>query len=446
MRDMRIAIIGAGPTGLFTGIGLARRGHDVSVVDRDPGPDADGSWPRKGVMQFHHAHGFRGQVYEALERESPETLERWLAAGAEVVRAVIPPGREVPIGVRSRRETFETALRSAAVDQSGLTLVRGHVDEVTSRDGTADGLLVDGEHRKADLVIDASGRSGRVTRHLRAEPTAGGSCGIAYTDRVYQLHEGAEPGPMVSPLAWSAFFDGYLVLIFPHERGYFSVLLIRNTADPELKLVRETHAFEAACRSIPGLADWTDPDRSRPVSDVMPGGTLKNHYSGQTGPDGRLALPGLVFVGDAVCTTTPNFGRGITTSFMQAEELLRSVDEHGSDLLSVGESFDEWCLTHMKPWVDDHAHIDESQRRRWAGEDVDLSQRLPSDLILRAAQLEPGIELEAFPYSAMLAGPASLDGLEKRVHEIYARGWRPTPAPGPTRTELIGIIQDAVPA
>ncbi len=35
---MRAAIIGAGPAGLFVGAGLARRGHEVVAVERDPGP------------------------------------------------------------------------------------------------------------------------------------------------------------------------------------------------------------------------------------------------------------------------------------------------------------------------------------------------------------------------------------------------------------------------
>ena len=42
---MRVAIIGAGPTGLFLGAALARRGHRVTAVDRDPGPAADGIPP-----------------------------------------------------------------------------------------------------------------------------------------------------------------------------------------------------------------------------------------------------------------------------------------------------------------------------------------------------------------------------------------------------------------
>ena len=72
---MRTVIVGAGPTGLFTAIALARRGRAVVVVDRDPGPPAQGTWQRKGVMQFHHAHTFRGPVVEALQAEMPDVLD-----------------------------------------------------------------------------------------------------------------------------------------------------------------------------------------------------------------------------------------------------------------------------------------------------------------------------------------------------------------------------------
>ena len=81
---MRTVIVGAGPTGLFTAIALARRGRDVVVVDRDPGPPPHGVWQRKGVMQFHHAHAFRGPVVEALRAEMPDVLDDLTAAGADV--------------------------------------------------------------------------------------------------------------------------------------------------------------------------------------------------------------------------------------------------------------------------------------------------------------------------------------------------------------------------
>ena len=231
-----------------------------------------------------------------------------------------------------------------------------------------------------------------------------------------------------------------------HEHGTFSVLLVRPAADPVLAQLRHEAAFTAACRAIPGLADWTDPGRSRPITPVLPGGPLLNAYRGQTGPDGQLALPGLVFVGDAVATTTPTFGRGVTTTLLQAQQLLQLIDEHGPDTATVGESFDTWCAEHIKPWVDDHVHMDESTRCRWAGQDIDLDQPLPSDLILAAAQADPSILGATFGYLGMTALPASLRAVEPRARALYATGWRPAPAPGPTRDELADIIQMALPA
>src|SRR6266568_426777 len=84
-----------------------------------------------------------------------------------------------------------------------------------------------------------TGRAGRVTRSLRPAPASGGPCGIAYVDRQYQLHPGAEPGPLMSPIAWQADLDGYQAIIFLHEYGIFSVLLVRPTADPVLSQLRQ---------------------------------------------------------------------------------------------------------------------------------------------------------------------------------------------------------------
>jgi 2-polyprenyl-6-methoxyphenol hydroxylase-like FAD-dependent oxidoreductase len=350
----------------------------------------------------------------------------------------------VIMGMRSQRVTFERALRETAARQPGLRLVQGHVGGVTARDGRATGILVDGHELAADLVVDASGRSGRATRSLGRRRDVGGSCGITYVDRLYQLHPGAEPGPLLNPIAWQGDFDGYLALVFIHERGIFSVLLIRPEADTALADLRHRAAFEAACRAIPALAAWTDPDRSRPLSPVLVGGNLANRFRAQTDEDGRLLLGGLVFVGDSVCTTTPNFGRGVTTTLTQARELLRLVDEHGADLESVARAFDEWCHREMLPWVEDHIRMDEHTRRAWLGEDVDLGRRIPSHLILAAAAVDPEIGAGVAPYLTMAGGPATLDPLEPRARAVYATGWRPPLTPGPTADELRSIVREAV--
>ena len=440
---MRVAIIGAGPAGLLMGSALARRGHDVVAVDRDPGPPPEGRWPRRGVMQFHHAHGFRAQVGEVLQEEWPAAFDAWMTLGAEPITFDIPGAGQVPVGHRSRRDTFERALRASSVDVPGLSVRVGHVDDVVSSEGRVRGLVVDGSRLDADLVVDASGRAGRAADHLRAPSTVGGLCGMAYVDRQYRLHDGAEPGPMLNPLAWQAEFDGYQAILFLHERGHFSVLLVRPTADKALKDLRHLVAFEAACRAIPGLADWTDPERAVPVTEVLPGGPLRNAYRGQGGVDGRPTTPGLVSVGDSVATTTPTFGRGLATTFLQVRALLALLDATDEPAL-VGEAFDAWCDENMLPWVLDHVHMDVDTVRRWQGGDIDLSRRLPSDRILAATPMDERIGQASPGYLGMLALPSSLDPVEPLAHAVYASGWRPAYSEGPNRDELVAIVDDAM--
>jgi 2-polyprenyl-6-methoxyphenol hydroxylase-like FAD-dependent oxidoreductase len=440
---MRVAIIGAGPAGLFLGSALAGRGHDVVAVDRDPGPPPQGSWPRPGVMQFHHAHAFRSQVGLALEQEWPDALAAWFDLGAEPISFDLPGVGPVPAGHRSRRDTFERALRTAAATVPGLTIRRGHVDGVLSSEGRVHGIVVDRSPVDADLVVDASGRSGRSVDDLRAPATAGGPCGLAYVDRQYRLRDGAEPGPMSNPLFWQADFDGYQSLVFLHERGHFSVLLVRPTADAALKDLRHRAAFEAACRAVPGLAAWTDPERAAPVTDVLPGGSLRNAYRGQRARDGRPCIPGLVSVGDSVATTTPVFGRGVTTTFLQVLHLLAVLDSEPEPAL-VGEPLDAWCEETMLPWVADHVAMDQDTMRRWEGGDVDLTRRLPSDLILAAATVDPAIARGIGGYLSMFELPSSLDPVEPLARAAYASGWRPPFAAGPTRQELREIVAAAV--
>jgi protoporphyrinogen oxidase len=84
---VRTVVVGVGSTGLFTAIALARRGREVVVMDRDPGPPQSGptpAWQRKGVMQFHHAHTFRGQVVDALRAEMPDVIDDLITAGATI--------------------------------------------------------------------------------------------------------------------------------------------------------------------------------------------------------------------------------------------------------------------------------------------------------------------------------------------------------------------------
>ena len=121
---MRTLIVGSGPTGLLLGAALARRGHQVTSVDRDPGPTGD-AWIRRGVMQFEHAHGFRPQVPMTLLAEWPEAFDSWRDLGARPVEAPNPAGSRQVLGMLSRRSTFERALRHAAAEAARPHLAHG---------------------------------------------------------------------------------------------------------------------------------------------------------------------------------------------------------------------------------------------------------------------------------------------------------------------------------
>ena len=434
---MRTAIVGAGPTGLYLGMSLARRGHQVTIIDRDPGPETGAEWARKGVMQFHHPHFFRPQVRDALLAEIPEVAESLVAAGAMLT----PLNPMMPdfAGYRVRRLTFERVLRAAAVAEPGVSLMVGHADRVVLEGPRARGVIVDGRVVDADLIIDASGRNGRFAEELRA-PAIGGECGFAYVSRQYRLLPDAEPGPMNGPPGWGGIYHGYLVIVFLQDARTFQALIVRQSDDRVLAQARDARVFDVVAQAIPSTAAWVDPARAAPQAAPMAGAGLHNSYRGQLTEDGRVGADGLLFVGDAVLTTNPAAGRGVTTSMLQAQQLLAILGEYGPDFHAVAEAFDQWCTENMRPWFEDHVRWDAGLLSRWRGEDIDFSAPLPSDLICSLAEVDQSVMPVVGAYWSMLAGPDALCGIEQRAREKLESGFRPAVPDGPTRDELVDLI------
>ena len=173
---------------------------------------------------------------------------------------------------------------------------------------------------------------------------------------------------------------------------------------------------------------------------MLPGGRLLNTYRGQTGGDGGVSLPGLIHLGDTVCTTNPTAGRGIALGLRQSGRLVELLGDGSGDPAEVAAAFDAWCDAHLRPWYDDHVYWDADLLRRWAGGDVDLTRPLPSDLIVEAAQHDTSLMRVAGPYLAMDVPPSALAEIEPAARAMYASGWRPAPHPGPSRDELAGLV------
>ena len=232
-------------------------------------------------------------------------------------------------GYRSRRETFERALRAAALRHAaGSRSATGTCRRCCRRAGARPGSWWTAPRLDADLVVDASGRAGRATRDLGRRVTTGGPCGQAYVDRVYRLRPGATPGPDEQPRGLAVRARRLPVAGLPARAG----LLLRPC-----RPARRRPCPDAACATtrpstpplaaIPGLAEWTDPERVDPghrrARRRRPAQRLRRSAT----THGRLVLPGLFFVGDSVATTTPVFGRGLTTTLRQVETLMRLVDQ-----------------------------------------------------------------------------------------------------------------------
>lgn len=270
-------------------------------------------------------------------------------------------------------------------------------------------------------------------------PAEGGASGFSYAARMYRARPGVELPSSGLPMA--ALHRGYLAMIFPQDDRTLSALIVRASADKELAQLRHNHCFDAVTPLIPLVAPWTDPGQFEPITDVMAGGGLANSYRGQLDEAGRVAVPGAFFLGDAVCTTYPAAGRGVSLGLRQAEALISMLTRSPGDLRDTAEQFDAWCGANIKPWYADHRRCDATMLRRFNGEDIDVHASIPSDVVCAAAAEDPAIWLAARPYLAMRALPSVLDTVQHNARAVLRTGWRPPYAAGPARDELADLLR-----
>lgn len=341
---------------MCTGLALARRGHRVTLYERDAPPPAGDAeqaffeWDRRGAAQFRHPHAFLGLMCSLLAEHYPDLLEDFYAAGArrvdftdmlsveQLAQYVPQPGDEKLWLLLCRRATMETVLRRYVERMDKMEIVSGCKVEQVIVGETGDVIQVRGitvlqggreSDVLADVVVDASGRTSRFPHWFAALGAKiveeKHDAEIVYYTRHYKLAPGISE-PVRDPGNPSSGDIGYLKFgVFPGDNGHFAIILCLPVGEDALqRTIRDGAAFDEACRNIPGLAPWLEHGKATTepfgIGDIY---SVWRHYVS----DGVPVAHNFFAVGDAALRTNPLYGRGCSTGILHAHLLADILDE-----------------------------------------------------------------------------------------------------------------------
>lgn len=470
---MQVVVVGAGVAGLGAALAFARRGHRVTVLERDQhGPPADPGaafteWDRPGVPHFRLPHLVLGLGRALLAREFPEVLEALAAAGAADLffRDRVPggPGPEDAdlVALACRRPLFEWGFRTIAERTSNVTLRTGVRVEGLVVSGTRIGGVRthDGHTIEADLTVDASGRGSRIGAWLAdlgfAEPTEDADpCGLMYYSRYFRSGPGFE-----YPTRQSLFGPrgdlGYMgFATFPGEHGSWCLALSLPPWDTDLRGIRQEAAFMAAGRSIPAVRPMIE--ASVPTTPVLLMGELRNRTRSLV-VDGEPVVTGVLSVGDALTQTDPSYGWGLSIALQQAVRLAELASGTDRDDRALARGFESdvaaWSATYYRASRD----MDRGRTSWWKGEVPPADAfAIGGPLFLAALAVAGRTDRDIFrattrrnnlldPIDRLTADRPLLE----RAAAIFAEERRNAPPPppaGPDRAAMLAIIREAATA
>jgi len=382
-EGMRIVIVGASAAGCFASLLLARAGHDVLVLEKDRlqlAPDAEAAAAsafRSTAAHIVQPHLIMARCRQLLIEQLPDVYEALIRAGvveAPIATQMSPtladttpqPGDEQLTLLMSRRSTIDWVLQRAIVEQPRVTLRLGvAVIGLLTRSGKPPhitGVRTTEGDQQADFVLDTSGGRSPIDHWLKdidAQPTASwwAECGVSYFSRHYRIRDGATlPAPsttrVVTPL------DEFMVGIWGADNKTMLLALLPLALDHRFKTVRDPDVFTAVFRLLPMYAKWLD--ALDPITDVYPMGAVQNTMR-RLVIDGVPVATGLGAIGDAVCTTNPTLGRGLSFALSGAVDLLQTLHEHGNDWTLQALAMDARVAEHIVPFYEDQAAIDSTR-------------------------------------------------------------------------------------
>jgi 2-polyprenyl-6-methoxyphenol hydroxylase-like FAD-dependent oxidoreductase len=483
----KILVIGAGMAGLFTALALGASGWQVDVLERDP-PAPDGgadeafeTWGRRGVGHLRHSHAFLARLRRVIAENHPTLLDELLEAGVQELNFFdgltgeakaryrpMPEDSQLTV-LTSRRTTLELVMRRyvermpsvrirSGVNVVGLLGERDEEGRFVCRGLT----LEDADGRRdelADIVVDGAGRLSQGFEWLAeagveiAEESE--DAGILYYTRHWRRRPGqGEPPRGTTPGAGDLGFIKYGV--FPADNGCFSITLAVPEIEETLRqAIMRPETFDRICALLPGIASWTDPARSEPISKVFGMGDLKSRWR-STVTDGKPVALNLFFVGDGLVRTNPLYGRGCSFAAVEAH-LLRDVLLGHKRPAARAIAYQDAVDTDLRPFYDAMRDQDrQAIKRARQALDANHQPRLKArvlrsfglDAITPALRSDPALLREFMrgfhmlePGDAWLKRPANL----VKVLAVWAKPKAAKivhypPPLGPDRTKMFGEL------
>jgi 2-polyprenyl-6-methoxyphenol hydroxylase-like FAD-dependent oxidoreductase len=458
-----ILVLGAGLTGLTTAMLLARDGHDVTVLERDPADPPTGAeatwtgWDRGGVAQFRQLHLMLPRWREVMETELPAVLDALRAAGGldhntlhhrpAAQTGGWRPGDERFGTVTGRRPVLEAALATVAADWPGLRVRRGVAVTglLTSDAGAVPrvvGVRTAAGDLRAELVVDAGGRRSAPGRWIvdaggRAPAEERADSGFVYYGRHYR---GTMPAGLDSILTHN---ESVSLLTLPGDNGTWGVGITTSSRDHALRALRHVPCWEAAARCYPATAAWID---AEPITGVSVMAGIEDRRR-ELVVDSVPVVTGLVAVGDAWACTNPSLGRGASIGALHACVLRDVVAKEGtSDPEALVLRFAAETAATVAPYLDSTLSFD---RHRLAEIDADVAgvRYEPADpawAITRAlgagARHDPELARALAVIASVQATPSELLADPELRDRVLGHLGQSHYAPGATRAELLVAV------
>lgn len=463
---MRIVIVGGSAAGSLSALMLARAGHEVVVVEReDLAPTANVEAAAAGAFrasapQIVQPHIVLAACREILRERLPDVYKALLDAGvleaplvsqmpAGITDRDSLPGDEPFTMLMTRRATVDWVLARAATAEPRVRLrYRTPVTGLVADPGdppVVRGVRTPHGELRADLVVDATGRRTPVDRWLddigaRPSDLAQAECGLAYFSRQYRVRDTTPPGPLTTRVVMA--LDEFVAGIWGGDNGTMQLALCPLATDRRFTPARRPEVFTAVLRTVPLYAAWLD--ALEPITDVHVMGGLHNTLR-RLVVDGTPVALGLHAVGDAVCTTNPTFGRGLSMTAHSVADLADFLTAHPDDPHAQALAMERSVSEHIAPWYADQAANDAVwvALLRHAVEGTPAPPTPPPDRLgfgqLRAAAQTDAVAFRAlWQVMGMVGKPADVyenPTLVAHVRAVLAAGPPPRP-PQPTRAEL----------